>query len=851
MITINGKEYQVSGDKRLIDFLRDDLNLTSVKEGCSTGACGTCMVLIDGKPRQACTQKLAKLDGSTILTVDGLSDREKDVYVYAFSEVGAVQCGFCIPGMVISAKGLLDVNPNPSEDEIRQAINRNICRCTGYVKIIEGIQLAAELLQSDKALPQADQHPKLASTFHRIDAKDKILGTGKFSDDLKVEGQIYAKALRTKYPRARILKIDIERAQAHPDTVKIALAEDVPFNKHGHLFPDWDVMIKQGDITRYLGDAVAIVAATKKESLDEILDLIEVEYEELEVMDTPFKSLRSDAPLIHPNGNILRREVLRMGNVDVALRESKHVVTRKYFTNHQEHAFMEPESALAVPYGEGVEVFTASQSIFDEQREIARMLQLENEQVRTHSMLVGGGFGGKEDMSVQHHAALMAWLTKKPVRVTLSRAESMVIHPKKHPAHIEMTTACDENGKLTAMRATVITDTGAYASLGGPVLQRLCTHAAGPYNYQNVDVIGMAVLTNNPPCGAFRGFGVSQSIFATESNLNLLAKEVGISPWEIRYRNAIRPGQVLPNGQIADDSAGLVECLKAAKDIYESHPRAGIAAGWKNSGLGVGIPDTSRVNLLIEDGKVYLQTSAACMGQGMATVSHQVLIETTGLPSELIINEPPDSHRTPNAGTTTASRQTLFTGEATRLAGEKLKAALDAVDGDLTKLEGENYYAEFLGVTDPMGSSKEHPVSHVNYSYAVQVCLLDEDLMVEKIVSINDIGQVINLPSAEGQVEGGAIMSFGWALTEDFQLEGGHVKSKYATLGIPRAKQSPPVEAIFVRGPGTAPQAYGAKGVGELSVIPTVPAIAGAYFGVDGIERNSLPLQDTPYTKKK
>lgn len=849
MITINGKQYQVSGDKRLIDFLRDDLDLTSVKEGCSKGACGTCMVLIDGKARQACTQKLAKLDGADILTVDGLSDREKDVYVYAFSEAGAVQCGFCIPGMVISAKALLDVNPDPTEDDIRQAINRNICRCTGYVKIIEGIQLAARLLRSDNDLPPADQHPKLASVFHRIDAKEKVLGTGKFADDFKVEGQIYAKALRSRYPRARVVKIDTAKALAHPDTVRIALAEDVPFNKHGHLFPDWDVLIQQGDITRYIGDAIAIVAARDKASLDDILDLIEVEYEVLEVMDTPFKAMSADAPLIHPAGNILRREVLRFGNVDQALRESKHVVTRKYHTNHQEHAFMEPESALALPKGEGVQVYTASQSIYDEQREIARMLGLPNELVHTHSMLVGGGFGGKEDMSVQHHAALMAWLTKQPVRVTLSRDESMMIHPKKHPAHIEMTTACDENGYLTAMRATVITDTGAYASLGGPVLQRLCTHAAGPYNYQNIDVIGVAVLTNNPPCGAFRGFGVPQSIFATESNLNILAKQVGISPWEIRYRNAIRPGQVLPNGQIADESVGLVECLEAAKEIYESHPRAGIAAGFKNSGLGVGIPDTSRVNLLVEDGRVRIQTSAACMGQGMATVCRQVLIEVTGLPNDVIINEPPDTTRTPNAGTTTASRQTLFTGEATRLAAEQLKAALDKVER-LEDLNGENFYAEFLGVTDPMGAKKDHPVSHVNYSYGVQVALLGEDLRVEKIVTINDIGQVINQTSAEGQAEGGAIMSFGWALTENFVLEDGYLKTNYASLGIPRAKQSPPVEAIFVRGKGVAPQAFGAKGVGELSVIPTAPAIAGAYYGVDGIERNRLPLEHTPYSKK-
>lgn len=849
MITVNGQAYRITQDKRLLDFLRDDLELYSVKEGCSSGACGTCMVLINGQARQACTQKLSKLEGASILTVDGLSDREKDVYVYAFSETGAVQCGFCIPGMVISAKALLDVDPNPSEAAIRQAIQRNICRCTGYIKIIAAIQLAARLLASGDVIPMADDHPKLSGIFHRIDAKEKVLGTGRFANDFTVEGQLYAKALRTTYPRAKIQSIDTARAEAHPDCVKIALAHDVPFNKHGHLFPDWDVIIAEGDITRYLGDSLAIACATKKESLDEILSLIDVEYEVLEVMDSPMKSLRAEAPLLHPAGNILRREVLRRGNVDQAIRESKYVVTRKYKTPMQEHAYMEPESALAMPEGDGILIYTASQSIYDEQREIARMLKIPPEQVHCHSMLVGGGFGGKEDMSVQHHAALMAWLTKKPVRVTLSRAESLIVTTKKHAADIEMTTACDETGRLTAMRATVITDTGAYASLGGPVLQRMCTHAAGPYNYQNIDVIGMAVLTNNPPAGAYRGFGVPQSCFATESNLNLLAKLVGISPWEIRYRNAIRPGQVLPNGQMADDSCGLVETLEAVKDIYETHPRAGIACAFKNSGLGVGLPDISRVNLLVEQGVIRVQTSAACMGQGMATICRQIVMETTGLLRDQIINEAPDTMRTPNAGTTTASRQTLFTGEATRLAAEKLKAALDEA-GDLAALEGQNFYAEFSGLSDPMGSPKEHPVSHVNYSYATQVALLDSEGYVEKIVSANDIGVVINRGSAEGQAEGGAIMSFGWALTEHFVLEGGYLKTNYATLGIPRAKQSPPVEVIFVQGPGTAPQAYGAKGVGELSVIPTAPAIAGAYFALDGKERTRLPIDDTPYQKK-
>ncbi len=849
-VKINGKEINVEKDKKLLNFLRDDMRLTSVKDGCSEGACGTCTVIIDGKAVKSCIQPISKLQGKSIITVEGLSQREKDVYTYCFAEEGAVQCGFCIPGMVIAAKALLDVNDNPTDEEIKKALRGNICRCTGYVKIEKAIKLAAEFFREDKEIPKHDFKATMGENFHRLDAYEKVLGTGEYVDDIVVDGMIYGKALRTKYPRARILKIDIKKALEHEDVVTVLTFKDVPgHNKLGHLAQDWDVMIKEGDITRYVGDALALVATRHKETLDEVLNLIDVEYEVLTPMTCPNDSLKEDAPKIHESGNILRKEVLKRGNADEAIANSKYVVTKKYSTPFTDHAFMEPECAIGIPQGDdGVLMYTASQSVYDEQREICNMLNLPSEKVRVISKLVGGGFGGKEDMSVQHHAALLAFVTKIPVKVKFSRQESINIHTKRHAMEMEFTTACDENGKLTALKAKVVSDTGAYASLGGPVLQRACTHAAGPYNYQNVDIEGIAVYTNNPPAGAFRGFGVTQTVFANESNLNMLAEMVGISPWEIRYRNAVRPGDVLPNGQIVDETTALIECLEEVREDYENNKYAGIACSFKNSGLGVGVPDYGRCIISVENGKIHVRSSAACIGQGMATVIMQMACEILKVSPELIIVEPPDTHRTPNSGTTTASRQTLLTGEAVVRASRALKLDLDNVKS-ISDLNGKEYYGEYLAKTDPMGADKENPVSHVAYGYAAQVVILDDEGKLKKVSAAYDVGKIVNPKACTSQIEGGVVMGLGYALTEDFILKDSIPKSKYGTLGLLRSNDVPEIEVKIVNREFIPKIANGAKGVGELATIPTAPAAQGAYYKFDGIFRTKLPLEKTKYKK--
>lgn len=847
--TVNGTFVETERECNMLEFLREDLNITSVKDGCSEGACGACTILADGKKIQACILTTKKADGKIIVTVEGLSDVEKKIYEYAFSKVGAVQCGFCIPGMVMSAKSLLDKNENPSVSDIKQAIKGNLCRCTGYKKIIQAIRLAGKCLRGEEIPELEDAKGYVGEKAVRPDAGAKILGTGKFAADIKASGMVYGSALRTPYPRALVKAIQIEKALQHPECVKIVLAEDVPGERViGHLTMDWPALIAVGEETRYYGDAVALVAAKSKRGLQEIKELIEVEYEERKPVFTPEEALKEQEYNIHEGGNAYRVEKIQRGDVEKALQESAYTVTNTYETPPQEHGFLEPESALAVPEGDTLVVYTGGQSIYDEHREIKRLLGITDDtKLRIKSAYVGGGFGGKEDMSVQHHAALLAYLAKVPVKVTFTREESLKYHPKRHPMKMEMTTGCDKDGKLTAMRLRLVADTGAYASLGGPVLQRACTHAAGPYNYQNIDIIGTAVYTNNVPCGAFRGFGVVQTMFATECNLNQLAEKAGIDAFEIRYRNALRPGQVLPNGQIADEGTGIVETLEAVREAYYAdYAHAGIACAIKNAGVGVGVPDTGRVKLKIVGGKVSLRTSAACMGQGIASTMRAICCETTELPASDVIVAAPDTAVTPDSGTSTASRQTVITGETTRRVSMKLKRALE--EHSLSELEGEEFYEEFIGITDPMGADKPNPVSHLAYGYATQVIFLDDDGKVKKVIAAHDVGRAINPLNVEGQIEGGVVMGLGFGLTEDLKMEDGMPHVKYGTLGLWRATDIPEVETILVE-KNHAELAYGAKGVGEIPLIPTSPAVQNAYYKKDGVFRTKLPLEHTAYRK--
>ena len=848
--TVNGRTVSTEKNQKLIRFLRDELRLTSVKDGCSEGACGTCTVLIDGKAARACVFTTDRMEGRSVLTVEGLSEFEKEAYAYGFGEAGAVQCGFCIPGMVMAAKGLLDQNPDPAGEEIRHALRTNICRCTGYVKIIEGVALTAKILREGR-LPEDEGRRtwKVGERVHRVDAAEKVRGTGLYPDDVYLEGMIYASAVRSAHPRAIVKAIHAEEALSLPGVAGVFTAADIPGqNKVGHLVKDWDTMIPVGGITHYLGDAICIVVAESQEILEKAKRMVQVEYEVLQPVRSPQEAMAHDAPLVHRSGNLLAHKHIQRGNAALAIARSRHVITRQFTTPYTEHAFLEPECAVACPEGDGVLILSTDQGAYDTQHETAPMLGLPPEKVKVKNLLVGGGFGGKEDVTVQHHAALAAYLTKRPVKCRLSRAESLLIHPKRHPMEMEFAMGCDENGIIQGVAANVIADTGAYASLGGPVLERACTHASGPYHYENFQIDGYAYYTNNPPAGAFRGFGVTQTCFCIETLLNEMADMVGISPWEIRWRNAIRPGEVLPNGQIVGPETGLAETLEAVKPYYDAARYAGLACAMKNAGVGVGIPDTGRCRLVVAEGKVHIQAGASCIGQGLGTVLTQMCCDQLDIGREDVVYERANTFEAPDSGTTSGSRQTLITGEACRRACAELKKAM--AGRPLSDLNGTEYYGEYLAKTDPLGADVPNPVSHVAYGYATQLCVVGEDGKIERMVAAHDVGRAVNPTSCEGQIEGGVVMSMGFALTEDYPLKDCRPTAKFGTLGLFKADQIPDIKAIVVEKPGLD-VACGAIGIGEITSIPTAPAIADAYYRYDGKRRYSLPLEGTPYSRKK
>ncbi|MDY4205539.1 selenium-dependent xanthine dehydrogenase [Porcincola intestinalis] len=924
--TVNGKCVSTSKQTSMLRFLRDELHLHSVKDGCSEGACGACMILVDGKPTRACVLKTQRAVGKEIVTVEGLTDHEKEAFVYEFGVSGSVQCGFCTPGMVISAAGLLRQSPDPSDEEIKTAIRGNLCRCTGYRKIIECIRLAGQVLRGEKKIdyePEQEDYGRVGTRTFRVDVRKKVLGTGKYPDDIEIEdvwqnlnraygleedvpyrrrsrelesaaslpeglemsqeraalarrdGSIYdgnaenrsdvygfdasamayASCVRAAYPRAIVRKIDLSEARQVPGVIGILTAADVPHNKVGHIQQDWDVMIAEGDTTRMVGDAICLVVAENRDALEEAKKLVHVDYEVLEPVRNIDEARRPDAPKIHEAGNLCQSRHVTRGDARRALKASKYTVTETFETPFTEHAFLEPECAVAFPYKDGVKILSTDQGAYDTRREVAIMFGWDPKRVVVENQLIGGGFGGKEDVSAQHIAALAAWTYKRAVKVHFSRQESINFHPKRHAMKATFTLGCDEHGKFTGLDCEIFFDTGAYASLCGPVLERACTHAVGPYTYQNTDIRGYGYYTNNPPAGAFRGFGVTQSEFALECVIDLLAKKAGLSPWEIRFRNAIEPGLVLPNGQIADGSTALKETLLAVRDVFEKNSgHAGIACAMKNAGVGVGLPDKGRARLQVEKGDVVIYSAASDIGQGCLTVFCQDVAEITGLPMSRIRNAVSNTENAPDSGTTSGSRQTLLTGEAVRGAGRKLREALDAADGKLSRLEGQAFSYVYFEPTDKLGAAKPNPKSHIAYAYATNVAVLDDEGRVTDIYAAYDAGRVINPLSIEGQIEGGVLMSMGYGVTEDFPLKDCVPKARFGTLGLLRATQIPEIHAIMVHHEpkeGEIETAFGAKGIGEITAIPAAPAIAGAYYELDGKLRTKLPLEDTYYRKKQ
>ncbi len=843
--TLNGAPVSIESreDESVLELLRDRLGLRSMKDGCAPeGSCGSCTVLLDGRACVSCAQDAARVAGKELLTQEGLDEETRRLWAECFAASGASQCGFCSPGIVMKAEALLNKRPEPTREEVERALLGNLCRCTGYVKIVDAVQLAAAARRGEP-LPEPDRSGRVGSRTVRYQAPELALGDAPFIGDMVVPGMLHGALRFSDHPRARVLRVDTSRAELHPGVVAVVTAADVPGARtQGPIKKDWRQLVAEGETTSYVGDVLAVVAAESRHAARDAAALIEVEYEALEPVTDPFEALAESAPALHEGGNVLSVSRVQRGDVDAALAGAAHVATETYRTQFIEHAFLEPESSLAVP-DEVMHVYSQGQGIWDDRRQIASFLGLPEERVRVTHVPIGGAFGAKEDLSVQCHAALLATRSDRPVLVTLSRKESLRFHSKRHPMWLEYTMGCDEDGVLLALRARIVGDTGAYASVGDKVLERAAGHACGAYAVPNVDVEATAVYTNNPPCGAMRGFGVNQSNFAVEGVLDLLAEQVGIDGWEIRWRNALEVGARFGTGQKLGPGVGLKKTLLAVRDAYRQARFAGIACGVKNTGIGNGAVEYGRAILRPEsDGSVTLYHSWTEMGQGVHTVLQQIACEELGLPPERV-RVLVDTERDLETGQTTASRSTVLGGRAVIDAAEKVRAALDG--HALADLAGREFHGEFK-IDWTTTNDAEEPVTHLAYAWATQVVVLRDDGSIEKVIAAHDVGKTINPTLVEGQIEGAVHMGLGHALSEEFVVEGGFpVTETLKSLRIIPPTGMPEVECILVEEP--QPEGpYGAKGVGEAALVPTAAAVAGALYAFEGVHRTQLPMKDSP-----
>jgi selenium-dependent xanthine dehydrogenase len=746
---------------------------------------------------------------------------------------------------VMKAEALLSRKPDPTRDEVERALLGNTCRCTGYVKIVDAVELAAAARRGEP-LPEVERSGRVGTRTARYRSPELALGDEPFVDDMVVPGMLYAALRFSDHPRAVVRRIDASKASSEPGVVAVVTAADVPGERtQGLLTRDWRQFVAEGETTVYVGDVIAAVAAETREAARAAADLVEVEYDVLEPVTDPFAAMAEDAPALHPDGNVLSTSVVRRGDVDEALEGAAHVVTETFRTQRIEHAFLEPESALAVPEdGEPLHVYSQGQGVWDDRRQIASFLGVAEEDVRVTQVATGGAFGGKEDLNVQCQAALLAQVTGRPVLLTLTRKESIRFHPKRHPMWLDYTAGCDGEGNLVALRARIVGDTGAYASVGDKVLERAAGHACGAYRIPNVDVEATAVYTNNPPSGAMRGFGVNQSNFAVEGVLDRLAERLGIDGWEIRWRNALDVGDRFGTGQRLGPGVGLKKTLLAVRDAYQGARYAGIACGVKNTGIGNGIVEYGRAILRPEaDGSVTLFHSWTEMGQGVHTAMQQIACEELGLPPERIRVEVDTEHDL-DTGQTTASRSTVLGGKAVIEAAGALRAALE--HSSLEELAGQEFHGEHVvDWTTPLGPDVDEPVTHLAYAWATQVVILDDEGRLAKVIAAHDVGRAINPTLIEGQVEGGLHMGLGHSLSEELVVEDGvPVTETLKSLHLIPPSGMPEVEVVLVEEP--QPEGpYGAKGVGEAALVPTAGACAGALYAFDGVPRTSLPMKDS------
>jgi selenium-dependent xanthine dehydrogenase len=847
-LRLNGREVEARDDHpHLLAALRDELGITSAKDGCApSGQCGCCTVLIGGKARVACQTSMAKAAEAEITTLEGFDPAEVDRMADAFAACGALQCGFCTPGIVVRTKSLIDKKGSAlTREEASRHLGAHLCRCTGYVKILD----AVEALASD-TVPPVEQPGGIGSNGIKYEGRELSIGTRDFIDDLQPPGLTHGALRMSDHARADVLAIRADAALAIDGVLAVYTAADIPAaSRVGIIHKDWPVMIPVGGRTSYLGDVLAIVVATDRETARRAAALVEVDYEVRVPIVDPVRAIdEADDAVWELDGNVLSRSTYRRGDVEAALATAAFTVTETFQTQRIEHAFLEPESTLALPTEvdgtAGLHVYSGGQGIWDDRDDIAAMLGIEAARVTTELVSNGGAFGGKEDMSNQAHTALAAWLLGQPVKITLSREESFLMHPKRHPIRMAYEAGCDADGALTGVRVRMLGDSGPYASVGMKVLERAAGHATGPYLVGAVDVEAIAVRTNNPVCGAFRGFGANQAQFAMEGVIDRLAEQVGISGWEMRSRNVVVPGGVWGPGQVMDDGClGARACLDAVRPAFDEAIAAGkpvgVGLGLKNSGLGNGFNEVARAVVRFrDDGRIEVRHCWTEMGQGVHTVAQQVVVHELGVDPERI-DVIVDTTRELGAGQTTGSRGTLMGAGAVR-------DACDVARKDGCQV-GLDYTGEYrVDWTNSLSDGVAEPIIHSTFGYAAQLVVLDPDSGdVERVVAAHDVGRAVNPMLCEGQVEGAVHMGLGYALTEGFPTDedGRPRNTTLRSLDIIRPKDMPPVEVILVESP-QPDSPYGIKGVGEIGLVPTAGAVAAAIRAHTGEWESELPMRN-------
>jgi xanthine dehydrogenase molybdenum-binding subunit len=879
--TLNGQPVEAPYEPGMhfLEVLREECGIVSAKSGCAPeGACGCCLVLVDGTPALACLRKPEQMAGTHVTTLEGVPERTRQIIGDAFVVDGGVQCGFCIPGIAVRATALIQQGKTGDRDIIAKALDGHMCRCTGYQRIIDAIQTAGEAANNgghvDRTEPRRAQffgeafgrtrNPAFAesgapggigSSLARQGGAEQTLGDKPFIDDLRVPGMLHGALVLSEHPRARVLKIHTEGAAAMPGVERIFTARDVPGRRGTGLnVPDLPLFVAEGELTCCVGDFIAMVVADTQFHARRAAEQIAVDYDVLEPVVDPLKALEPESVQVHsdetayPAPNLIGTTAFSRGDVDAAFEAAAHIVEATFRTQPIEPAFLEPEACLVVPQGNGLKVYSDSQgSVFDQQQ-IAKSLNLDEKDIEIALMASGGAFGAKEELSIQGQTALAAHLLRRPVKTVLTRDQSTQHHVKRHPVRLDYKVAADAEGHLLAVRARIVGDAGGYAGTSGKCMLRAACHSCGVYRVPNVDIDSKAVYTNNPTSGAMRGFGSNQAQFAMEGVMDILAERVGVDGWEIRYRNILNPGDAFATGQIMRESVrGIREALDSVKDIYKSARYKGIGCGIKSTGLGNGTIEGGYITIRVVEGpRLEILNGYTEMGQGVYTATMQAVCEETGLPASLMTVRW-DQENGSKCGETWASRGTTLSAAAAQEAARKLAA--DLADHTLDELVGRDYYGECVyNFTTRPGTPEAvlNPTTHLTFSYATQLVILNDQGGLERVVAAHDVGRAINPRLCAEQMEGGVHMGLGYALSEDFPYTDGRPHSlKMRDFGLVPAKYTPPIDVILIEVPDEV-GGYGAKGVGEIGCVATAGAVAAALHSYDGIRRYSLPMSDSP-----